>query len=606
MGVGDTVSRVMLQFRADTSKARSEIGKLTGAQKKAAREAIDAQERQNKSLDDQIVAFGKVAAGVASAVVAYKGLTAAANSYAKHQQLIAAAAGADIKAIQNAARGLLTETEALTFAAAAQNTAFQLSQEQMEIAAKAMISLRNQGNDFAEVQKRVTQAVVEGNSEALKPFGIIVKGASGEAETFTKVMAALAEEASKTTANMELAGDAALEAAVRMDDATLRMSNALGSLGQSKGMQILQNVLSDAVDGFAFVLNGFEKLEAHSATGMPLGLDVEGQKAWLTERKRALELTAEIMKARISGSRGGEDLIKEYRIQLGETYRELELVKSQMLAIREGEISKLPTFGPDLPPGFEGNKGRGARAPGPGFQFGGSVLPGVDASIGVPVGTMAKGAIPRLGAPPPPPISPQNEALVKQSELLSDLSKRWEEMADGMNIASEAAGIFTGAGNRAFSEWLSGTSSLNEAMANFGQNVLKSTAQSMWGKGLEAAGMALFALGEGIFGADPKGFAAAGKYAAASAAFLTGATLIGSRVRGGAGAGGMGASGGGGGGALPAAAQSPASGGGTSSQTFIVVQSPFEDNPREAQRRARRFIDRAQEGGSRTGAVIRA
>jgi len=249
--MADIASNILLSIKSDTKQARSELKKLSKAEQQAAKEFIEGQERRNEKIDKQIALLGKVAVGVGAVVGAYKLLSDSADFYAKRQQLVAASAGADIAGIEQAAQGLLTTTEALTFAAAAQNTAFNISQKEMEVAARAMISLRNQGNELADVQRDVTQALVEGSGEPLKKYGLGIKGAAGEVETFKNLMAGLRVEADKTAKGTKIAGDEALAAGIQFKNATDKLRLELGKVAVA---------LTPVVEALAFVADKIAEL----------------------------------------------------------------------------------------------------------------------------------------------------------------------------------------------------------------------------------------------------------------------------------------------------------------------------------------------------------
>jgi len=186
-----------------------------------------------------------VAIGVGVAVTAWKGLSAAADFYAKRQRLAAASVGADYGAIQAAANGLITKTEAMQLAAAAMNTEFALSQDKMESVAQFMIVLRNQGNDLADVQKRVTQAIVEGNTEALVPFGIFVKEATHTLDAQNAILREVEKQNLKYANSMDIAGDASRRFAVAMQDSR---DAAKSFFGEAK----------ENIDQFLFTISGLE------------------------------------------------------------------------------------------------------------------------------------------------------------------------------------------------------------------------------------------------------------------------------------------------------------------------------------------------------------
>lgn len=227
-----TQQQIVSKYRADTSQARREFGKL----------------KEKGERDFQAIAgrIAKVTAGVAALTGAFQAASAGLESFKQRSQLQAATIGGNIEQIQSAAKGLITETEAMQFAAAAMNTEFDVSQKQMETAAKAMIALRNQGNDLVDVQNRVTQAIVEGNTEALKPLGIQAKASSGTVEGFNTVMEELAKQANSASYEMSTGADEMAQAQVEWKDAMEEAKSAIGRLVSE--MAPLISALAKTVD----------------------------------------------------------------------------------------------------------------------------------------------------------------------------------------------------------------------------------------------------------------------------------------------------------------------------------------------------------------------
>ena len=156
--MADFVNTILLNMKANTTQARAEIDKLSGAQKDAAKEVLKAQEQQNTSLQAQILTWGKSAGAIGLGVAAYKLLKDASKEWAAESRLHAVTVGIDIDKIQKATMGLVTSDEALAFAAKSVTGAFKLTQEQMELVAKFSLVLRNRGFDLAEVQNALGDA----------------------------------------------------------------------------------------------------------------------------------------------------------------------------------------------------------------------------------------------------------------------------------------------------------------------------------------------------------------------------------------------------------------------------------------------------------------
>lgn len=586
MALGVT-SDILLSVKADTRDAKRKLRDLAGEEKKLAKEFIESQERRNARIDKQIALLGKLALGVGAAAGAFATLSAAAEAYGKRQQLVAASAGIDIGKVQAAARGLISETEALTLAAASQNTAWEVSQAQLETAAKAMISLRNQGNDLEEVQRRVTQAIVEGNVEALRPMGIVLRGTTGEVETFRKVMEALEAEARKTSAGVDLAGDSAARARVTFRDFWDGIVDGAGAAADATVSWAAQTIdligetasaLVDAQDVFELVgLSDAAADRASAAASLRFQRRIDarrGARAAREERFRGfqaaaaanpLDLVAVAERFGKEWVKAGEEIAK--RSEDRQARGRGRPIKASILTVEQQmRVDTLLAVKASLP------------------------------SIDAPGGG---GAIERLGGQVSEPGSFQRflEGARSDADRLVD---SFDRMPASLEAASTAFNAFAAVSQQAFEAWISGNEAASMSFRDFIAGVLRGLASQMFAKSLFFAAEALAKLIPGpTF--DPGGAAVAGKTAAAYAA---GATVVGALGRQ-FGAGGGGTQSGGRAG-LPAAAVG--AGGGTapqtSSQTFIVNSNPFDDNPREARRRLSRAFDRAREERGGTGTAI--
>lgn len=236
MGLGDTFkSLVLTEYKADTKQMRKELKKLSKEQQAQAKDAIDAAEKQNDAIDAQIAMLGKAALAVGAVTAAYAAAKVGIEAYEKRSRLASATAGADLKGLQKATKGLVSETRLLEFASKAMNGTFKLSQAQMEQALSGAVALRKTlGVELPHAMERMQQAIVEASTEPLKELGLVVKGVENDTrEGLMAALGELAEQARLAGPDMALPGDEMAESQIRMQDAVENLKISLGKLAQS-------------------------------------------------------------------------------------------------------------------------------------------------------------------------------------------------------------------------------------------------------------------------------------------------------------------------------------------------------------------------------------
>jgi hypothetical protein len=249
MGIGDVTSKVLLEFKADTKQAKKELRGLTKEQKKAAKEQIAAMEKQNEKIEGQIALLGKVAIGVGAVAGAYVVLSKSAAAYAEQQQKIAQAGELSFKALADATTNLITEQQALHMAAQLNNGAFEITQQQMETAGKAAVILGQQTGDLEGSLNDVTQALVEGNVEALKKYGIMAEGTSDTVSGFNGIMDKLNEKLVANAGFSQAAGTEIQRAGNRWQDALDTLVQNLGRIAAH--LAPIVEMIADAVHFWA-------------------------------------------------------------------------------------------------------------------------------------------------------------------------------------------------------------------------------------------------------------------------------------------------------------------------------------------------------------------
>jgi hypothetical protein len=230
MGLLDFGARVITEYKADTKDIKSKLKELSGEEKKLAEQRLKDAEAHNAQLESQIKGLGKVALAIGAAGAAIAVGRAGFQAYAKETQLAAAAAGANIEKLSQAAGGLATRMELLEFAAKTQHGAFKLSNEQMETAQKAILAITRAGYDHAEATNKVTEALVKANGGALDDFGILVKSGSNDLENFNNLMDALAKKAGEADGSTAGTAESVARAGVKFEDAFNKVKTAIGQM----------------------------------------------------------------------------------------------------------------------------------------------------------------------------------------------------------------------------------------------------------------------------------------------------------------------------------------------------------------------------------------
>jgi hypothetical protein len=170
MAISDLVSKILLEVRSDTSQAKADLKSLKGAQKEVFQAQLDGVEAGNKALDKWVGRLGQAAVVLGAVKVAMESV----EEYGRKLDLQAASAGVSIEGLRNASMGLKTEMELLEHAARMNQSAFKLTQSQMETAERAMYVLEERGNSSKEVWSAIDAALTKGAIKPLEQFGIVI------------------------------------------------------------------------------------------------------------------------------------------------------------------------------------------------------------------------------------------------------------------------------------------------------------------------------------------------------------------------------------------------------------------------------------------------
>jgi hypothetical protein len=509
VAAGDLVQNVLIRFSSDTSKAGKAIANLGVA--------------------------------VSAVTSAFKIASGMAEHFLERTQLSMAGSKFSIDELKKASDGLISNMDLLRLSAAAANTDFKITQEQLNTVARYMIVLRSEGNKASEVMDRVTQSIVEGNSRALKDFGEIIEGSTGKLSTHTAILEEMDKRVVAAGGNIKIAGKEYMVAGVEMTDAMDELKSSLGELAAE---------LAPAIKALAELVVGVIRTAKTIARYMP------GTSATrLAKRRLAAYELSESARNATSEQRSFIAGILGMRIPTGRTGRGLG--GEAMTPFGPAEYSGLTArvMAPVIRALNNNTKATNnntrSRGGGGRMMLGGNIAPtDVSTATGAPSfdlgGELAQypGELEKLryeeGV-----ISDQIAAERAAAKLaggrsyLQDMFGPLEEF----KLYQNAFATLQGAAAQAFQAWMDGSKSVSKAFKDMLRTILKGLATQMLSESLKHAAMAIGSVAM-------RDYEGAKSHGLAAAAFAAGAVTIGTYAR---------ATGGGGGGAV-AGATSAASG----------------------------------------------
>ncbi len=229
MGIFGAIAEgvVAIKYTANVDEAVAAVKGLSGEQKKAAKQAVEAHKQEREEFKKKVEEFGKGAAIIGGALlVARNGLQA----YREESRLMAGAAGVDIGELSDAYDGLRTRTELLTLAQAGHQGAWKLTTAQIENVIGGMRALEKKGFDSTEVFEKFTDVIKKGKLEGLDDFGLSLKATGNQTDDLKVLMNALGREVLDVGGNFDKAGDAATRAMARMNDGLTNLRTSVGWL----------------------------------------------------------------------------------------------------------------------------------------------------------------------------------------------------------------------------------------------------------------------------------------------------------------------------------------------------------------------------------------
>lgn len=264
MGLLDITSNVITKYQADASQQIRELEKLKAKISDAQKAELDSHKTREDTYQKWLTGITGVNQGLEIAAKVINVARDSFKAYADHVRLASAAGVANIERLKDAALGLRSEHELMTFAAQTQRGVVRANQEQMETAQKAMVALTRAGFDQEEVTKKITDAMVSLKVNGLDDFGITVQKGKTDLETYNNLMAELGKRASGVKEGHLTAAEGIRKTGVTMQESIEKMKIALGQLVQS--LAPLLNALAKAVALVADLAQGH--MEVSEAGGV--------------------------------------------------------------------------------------------------------------------------------------------------------------------------------------------------------------------------------------------------------------------------------------------------------------------------------------------------
>lgn len=565
-------SKVVTSYEANVSGHQQQIELLRSHQQAFAAEVVKGLESQNKKLEDTISKWAKITVGIGTAVAAFKFAKVAVDEYHKSVELSDATVGVSLEGLRRAARGLKTDMELLAFAAKLNGGANKLNNEQLQIAIQAMEVYESRGFDAAEVTNTLTEALVKGEAEGLKKFGVALDQNLLKTDKSAAAMKALADDVKAAGVQTDAGADSVQRAAVQFSNATSDMKKSLGELSLA----------------MTPVITGVAKLTAFVASG--LGRFIGAAEAAVTTEQligeaNALAYIRDIRaESGYLGNLGGLDDprggIQGFSSEAPNYFKLAENV-GRMIELwnKKGGVV---TF----------KKKPGAKREIDAARLGEAVDADAALILSQSLGSFA--SAPRVTGPGGGFGVDLSAALGKQSRTYDEVNhdrtqNRLAEMfgpIEQFDVYQTAFAGLTGAVTSAMDAWITGSIGAGQAIKRFLAEMLRGEAISL---AIQALKHGAFAVGSIAFN-DPKGAIshgiAAGKFAAAAAAAGIGAKILGA---------GGGSTAGGGSGAAPTngAASTVSPTAGRTAPVIIAYGDDFaDDSARKRAQNARRLVNR--------------
>lgn len=618
---------VLAIFKANTAQYERSIKSLEGKIEHLEKAQTSQAAKAGQGFDSQAVKLAKLAGGFLAAKASLGLLTSGIEEFQKNAQLEKSLEGSNLKMsqLQEASRGLISEFKLMSFAAATLNTDFKLNQQQMNEVAKFMIVLRNQGNDLSAVYTDVTKALVEGNAEGLKKFGIVIKAQAGTLAGHHAIMKRIAEENAKAGDNILIAGDKTKQAQVAMANTFRDVKLIIGSVAESFAplLQVLTESLGLIID-VGKALRDLADMGGLNTSVLETkgvrdyfknkGIDIsQPNKGNGSLQDAALDYFLRKGNTLQDIAKGNDDIAAQARKRLGpeatatgNATLAIEKLKNTGIAFGKAAYGEWEKALKDSSAKGKSRSSKGKISSGQENPLSGLI--DLFSGTGSALGSAAQSLYddPRtqqqklqdylnekLGHNPNQIADDAASAKRSQqvyAQVNQDVSGLMPEIQAGLefnqgqylesifgpvsefDLYAEAFGLLEGAATSAFDAWITGSKSVSEAIAEFMAGALRSMALELFSNAIKhtAYGFGMLAFG--------RGDAAAGHFKAA-AQFGAGAAVVGGLAKGMHGGGGGGAVRGGTSAAPPGGYTSTRDRDNDSSERVVYLQDFWDKNP---------------------------
>jgi hypothetical protein len=220
MGLGDIISKVLVEFKGDTSDLKAKLKDLSGVEKERTKALVDDIEKQNKGYESAIGKLGQVGLALDTLGKVYDAAKDSMKVYGETLRLETATAGININKLSESFGGLISQHDLMTFAAQTNTGVLKLNQGQMETLGQAALALKNRGFDLEESLKKLTDAAVKGKVEGLDDLGLSIKAGASNAETLKNMMTELNKVIKETGTATDNEADSVQRLSVQWDNAS--------------------------------------------------------------------------------------------------------------------------------------------------------------------------------------------------------------------------------------------------------------------------------------------------------------------------------------------------------------------------------------------------
>jgi hypothetical protein len=530
----DVANRVKTIFSNDTAQAKAAVQILRGVERERAKEMLDHLNRENAALQSSIATWTKVGVAIGGTIALYKGLQHSAAAALEDARLNAAAAGASVSRLREATHGLVEEDKLLTFAGKAQAGAWKLNQDEMDRVLRGAMALRKtMGVELNPTIDALTEALAKGSTRALKEFGIVAQDKQG-------VLRELDRRVSRLGGNTALAGDEFQAAGVKGADALDHLAEAAGRLAVKLGP--LVDKIASLVDGLAAAADAISSDSAETTVsflrdalvssrpkGMAGQVIADGVdfgnfgKQWVNQATTRIRAQQEMGKL---GAAVGLNWMLDAQDALtaGVTAVIKNYKKPKRRGGAAGSMGGLAGADPlvAFPQLFDASASAFS-------DVGGALTRTFDqARAGVTLGEEDGTELARFRALME---TARRDAAEMQAELAAAKSEQQQTFlesifgpVDQFNAYAAGFQLLQGAATSAFDAWITGATSMGDAIKHSIAEGLRGVASQML---IESLKHAAFALGSLAF----FDFRGAGQHAAAAAAFGAGAIAAGAAAR---------------------------------------------------------------------------